>query len=128
MASKLAGQPHAVWFWHLLDGRMQGVVLFRAEIKQMLWHPTSPGTLVVITQCRDPVVYVCLSGSPPEAVSIPSLQGVRSARWEATWIKCQQTQSQLFMLSSAKAFDVGIFEIETEGEADRLVFRSTLDG
>ena len=116
LAVKDDARPKLVWIWRVPGMEPIAVLTFHENVRQLLWHPTEPETLVVITARKEAVVYAWLNPSKPPAVGMVPLPANLKAtgRYEGAWIANEVGGRKLFMLSSPEAFDVGFMD-EREG-------------
>jgi hypothetical protein len=125
IATKDSTRPRTVWIWTTASSIPQTVINFREPVKQILWHPTLPNVLLVITNQKEPTVYVWRDQSTAPAIGIVPLPvgGKGSARFEGNWLPNAVSGRNLFMLSSPEAFDIGFLQ----GRSDGVFFESVLE-
>ena len=124
LAVKDDAKPKLLWIWRVPGTEPTAVLTFNENVRQLLWHPTEPATLVVITARKESVLYAWQSPSKPPVVGMVPLPTSLKAtgRYEGTWLPNEVGGRKLFILSSPEAFDVGFVE-EREGA---LLFDSVL--
>lgn len=125
IATKDSTRPRTAWIWTAASSIPQTVINFREQVKQILWHPTLPDVLLVITNQKDPTFYIWHDQSTAPAIGIIPLPagGKGSARPEGIWLPNEVDGRNLFMLSSPEAFDVGFLH----GRGDGVFFESILE-
>jgi len=106
IATTLENYLKAVWLWQPYRSDPHTVIVFRENIKQILWHPTLPNVLLVITNQKRPMVYMWYQEMlPPAAGEIP-VSNTQSNKWEVQWVN-ESEERRTFMLASTKSFDIG---------------------
>jgi WD40 repeat protein len=125
IATKDSTRPRTVWIWPIASPIPQTVLNFREHVKQILWHPTLPNVLLVLTSQKDPTVYIWYDQGAAPAIGIiplsPSSKG--SGRFEGCWLPNEISRRHVFMLASPEAFDVGFLDARRDG----IFFESLLE-
>jgi hypothetical protein len=124
IATKDSTRPRTVWIWPISSKVPQTVLNFREHVRQILWHPSLPHVLLILTSQKEPTVYVWHDqGIAPAIGVIPlSTSGNRATRFEGSWLPNEIAGRHLFMMSSPEAFDIG----SLDGRGDRVFFESVL--
>ena len=124
LAVKDDARPKLVWIWRVPGTEPIAVLTFHENVRHLLWHPTEPATLVVITARKESVFYAWTNlAKPPVVGMVPLPTSLKTTgRYEGAWLPNDVGGRNLFMLSSPEAFDVGFVE-EREGA---LLFDSVL--
>jgi hypothetical protein len=124
IATKDSTRPRTVWIWLIASPIPQIVLNFREHVKQILWHPALPNVLLVLTNQKEPIVYIWHDhGTAPAIGIIPlSANSKISGRFEGSWLPNHIDGRHLFMLTSPEAFDVGFLN----GRNDGIFFESVL--
>lgn len=96
---------------------------FRSEIKQILWHPTIPNILGLMTNDRQPTIYMLYNFEyEPAKVELPFENITPSSRWEICWVKNAATARCPLLVSSNSQFSVGFLSLSK----DLVVFEPLL--
>ena len=124
IATKDAARPKAVWIWQKLSTELQTVLTFRENVWQLLWHPSLANVLVVITNQKEPTVYLWHDSTQAPSIGlIPTAAARRGAsRLDGTWLPNEVSGRFLFLMSSLEAFDVGFMD----AMANKVFFDSVL--
>ena len=124
LAVKDDARSKLVWIWRVPGTEPIAVLTFHENVRHLLWHPTEPATLVVITARKESVFYAWTNLAKPPVVGMVHLPTSlkTTGRYEGAWLPNDVGGRNLFMLSSPEAFDVGFVE-EREGA---LLFDSVL--
>jgi hypothetical protein len=130
VATKDSSRPWLVWIWHLASAQTLALVSFRDRIKQILWHPTDPEILVILTITKQPIFYIWHAGQEQILVSegLATNGGMEMSDCEAKWLARHDQESQesqepsLLFLSWPRRYDAGIMSVDGKG----AVFRSVL--
>lgn len=124
IATKDSTRPRTVWIWPISSTVPQTVLNFREHVRQMLWHPSLPHVLLVLTNQREPLVYIWHDNGRAPAIGIIPLSASSkgAARLEGSWLPNKISGEHLFMMSSPEAFDIGSLDYRS----DRVFFYSVL--
>jgi hypothetical protein len=124
IATKDGTRPKTLWMWQTSSTIPHAVLNFRENIKQILWHPLLENVLVVVTNQRDPTIYVWHDWIHAPAIgSVPAAAAAKGAyKFEGSWLPSQVADQCLFMMSSSDAFDIGF----VEGKDGDVFFESIL--
>jgi hypothetical protein len=125
IATKDSTRPTTLWIWTTTFSIPQTVISFREQIRQTLWHPKLPNVLLVITNQKEPTIYVWHGPSTAPAIGVIPLPsgGKGLARFEGIWLPNEVDGRHLFMLSSQEAFNIGFLH----GSGDGVFFESVLE-
>jgi hypothetical protein len=112
IATKDGTRPKTLWMWQTPSTIPHAVLNFRENVKQILWHPFLANVLVVVTNQKEPTIYVWHDWTrAPTIGSIPAAAAARGAyKFEGSWLPNQVADQCLFMMSSSDSFDVGFVE------------------
>ena len=113
IATKDITRPKIVWIWHKSSPLPHAVISLRESIRQLLWHPSLPHVLLIITSHKDPIIYAWHDPTKAPAVGYASLKS--HGKFEGSWLPNRFAERHLFMLSSPEAFEVGFLE-HNEGQ------------
>ena len=122
LATTVADNSRVLWLWQPEHPDPHTIIVFENSIRQILWHPRRPDVLLVTIAQRLPVVHIWYGETkPPTTCTIP-LGDPSPTRFDATWLPQEAGGRSPLLLTSAKAFNVGL--IEAQGDA--IVFDSLL--
>ena len=123
-ATKDSTRPKTLWVWQTPSTAPYAVLNFRENVKQILWHPFLANVLVVVTNQKEPTIYVWHDCTHAPAIgSIPAAAAAKGAcKFEGSWLPNQVADRYLFMMSSSDAFDIGFIE----GKDGDVFFESIL--
>jgi len=87
-------------------------IMFKDNVKQVLWHPSLPTNLVITTVQKDPTIYICHAvDQAPAIADVPIRPATKgTGRFKGTFIQTDMGRNCLFMLTSPEAFEVGFIE------------------
>ena len=124
IATKDGTRPKTLWMWRTPSIIPHAVLNFRENVKQILWHPFLANVLVVVTNQKDPTIYVWHDWTLAPAIgSIPAAAAAKGTyKFEGSWLPNQVADRYLFMMSSSDAFDIGF----VEGKDGDVFFESIL--
>jgi hypothetical protein len=124
IATKDGTRPKTLWVWQTPSTIPHAVLNFRENVKQILWHPLLANVLVVVTNQKDPTIYVWHDWTLAPAIgSIPAAAAAKGTyKFEGSWLPNQVADRCLFMMSSSDAFDIGF----VEGKDGDVFFESIL--
>jgi hypothetical protein len=112
IATKDGTRPKTLWMWQATSTIPHAVLNFRENVKQILWHPFLANLLVVVTNQKDPTIYVWHDWTQAPAIgSIPAAAAARGVyKFEGSWLPSQVADQCLFMMNSSNTFDIGFVE------------------
>jgi len=124
IATKDSSRPWLVWIWDFVSVQALAVVSFRDRVKQILWHPTDPEILVILTMTKQPMFYVWHAGEEHILVSegLAMNGGVETGDCRAKWLARRPHELPLLFLSWPRRYDAGILNLDGKG----AVFQSVL--
>ncbi len=122
LATTVADNSRVIWLWQSEHPDPHAIIVFENSIRQILWHPQRPEVLLVTIAQKLPVVYIWYAETkPPTPCTIP-FGDLSSTRFEASWLAQEAAGRCPLLLTSAKAFNVGLIEAQD----DAIVFDSLL--
>ena len=121
IATSLQSSSKLLWIWEPYQSEPHTVIFFRYPVKNVLWHPTLPHVLAVLTNQKRPIVYVWhqtnlgpISGEITLNHELHSHQPASSlsTRFSGLWLpSAMHTDGRVpFLLSSATKFEVGFLQ------------------
>jgi hypothetical protein len=124
VATKDSCRPWTLWIWDILTPLPLAVVNFSNRIKQLLWHPTVPEILVILTFRKDPLLYIWHAKKQQLLVlgGLNMNEDVETVDCEAKWLGGTLHEPPLFFLSSPHHYDAGIIDVDHDGVTFQSVF------
>jgi hypothetical protein len=121
IATTLQGSSKLLWIWKPRQSEPHTVIVFRYPVKNVLWHPSLPHVLAVITDQKRPIVYVWyqsnlgpISGEIALSHELHSHHPASSlsARFSGSWLpSARHTDGRVpFLFSSASRFEVNFLQ------------------
>ena len=127
VATKDASRPWTLWVWDILLSEPLAVVNFRDRIKQILWHPTDPEVLLILTVQKEPIIYVWDASQQRILIAEHTIVSgdAETAVYECKWLQGHVKESPLLFVGSPHSYDAGIVDFLEQGG---VVFESVLHG
>lgn len=124
IATNDSSRPWILWICDIVSSQPLAVVNFRDRIKQLLWHPTAPEILVILTIQKEPLFYVWHVTKQQLLISkdLTTIGDVGMSDCEAKWLGGHLHESPLLFLSWHRQYEAGIIEIDQDG----VIFQSVL--
>jgi hypothetical protein len=124
VATKDSCRPWTLWIWDIPTPHPLAVVNLSNRIKQLLWHPTVPGILVILTFQEGPLIYIWHSTKQQLLVleGLNMSDGKETVECEAKWLGGTPHEPPLFFLSSPHYYDAGIIDVHRDGVIFQSVF------
>ena len=114
VATVLMDNARTIWLLQPEHPEPHTVLCFHHAVRQVLWHPNQPHVLLITTIQKLPVVYVWHSETrAPACCNIP-LGDTTPARFEASWLDSMDQGRCPLLVTTAKAFTMGVLQ-EEEG-------------
>lgn len=112
LATVTADNTKALWLWQPGHSDPHTILMFQKAVHQVLWHPKRPDVLLIIAAQKQPMVFVWHSeAKAPVPCSIP-IQSPNSTKYHGAWSSRSMQGRHPFMLTTTKAFEVGMLEEE----------------
>lgn len=112
VATVLMHNARTIWLWQPEHPDPHTVLCFHHAVRQVLWHPVQPHVLLIVTTQKLPVVYVWHSETrPPASCNVP-LGDTTSTRLEASWLGSTDQGRHPLLVTTAKAFTMGLLQEE----------------
>jgi hypothetical protein len=123
VATKDSSRPWIVWIWDLASLQTLAVVSLRDRAKQILWHPTDPEILMILTVSKQPIFYIWHAGEDILISEELAMKGALDmSDCEAKWLARRPQELPLLLLSWPGRYDAGIINLNGKG----AVFQSVL--
>ncbi|KEF57053.1 uncharacterized protein A1O9_07243 [Exophiala aquamarina CBS 119918] len=133
IATSLQGFTKMLWIWKPRQSEPHTVIIFRHPVKNVLWHPTMPHVLAVVTNQKRPIVYVWYQpnlGPIRGQITLNhemhsnQLVSTLSTRFSGSWLPAaKHTDGRVpFFFTSATRFEVSFLQ-SLNGE---VIFESAL--
>ena len=124
IATKDSSRPRRLWIWPVSSQVPLTVLNFREHVKQILWHPSLPNVMLILTSQKEPTVYIWHNQGIAPAIGIVPLSASHrgTGRFMGSWLPNETSGRHLFMMSSPDVFDIG----SLEGKSDGVFFESVL--
>ena len=138
LASTSGVMPGTVWIWQGFRSPL-AIMNLRDPVRQVLWHPSIPDALLIITASLPPRIHLWTRRSEPKSTTISlSKNDATSGKVEVRWAGNRSDgfedeeelqkigeadEDYLFVITNEKCFDLGF--IEKTGED--VKFRSILN-
>jgi hypothetical protein len=125
VATKDSSRPWIVWIWDIASVQTLAIVNFRDRVKQILWHPTDPEILLILTITKQPMFYIFYAREQQVLISegLATNGSSEMGDCEATWLPGHLHELSLLFLSWPRRYDAGIINIDQKG----AVFQSVLN-
>ena len=126
IATVVADNPKAVWLWQTDHPEPHTIILFQENVQQILWHPKRPEILLIVTGQKSPVVYVWYSETKaPSPCGIP-MEDMGSTKYQGHWLSRSIQGRHSFMLTTTKALELGMLEVDGGSVLFKSLLRNTL--
>ncbi|KAK2762273.1 hypothetical protein FQN54_001283 [Arachnomyces sp. PD_36] len=98
--------PSVVWIWSVTASRpkLTAVLVLENNVRQLLWNPVNPDSLLITNECHTPTVHEWVTHSAPKVSHVPIKPD--GGKHEATWLKDVAAHS-VFLFGSSREYVVG---------------------
>ena len=105
--------PNVVWLWTFVDSlpKLTTILIQEHNIRQLLWNPIKPDTLLVTNEGNPPTVHEWTIHCKPRIAHVPIKPD--NGKYEATWLE-EMAESSLFLFGSTREYLVGRFYLDSE--------------
>lgn len=108
--------PNVVWIWSIIgwQTKLTSVLILEYDVRQLLWSPVKPDTLLITNECHTPTVHEWVAHRDPRICHVPIKP--EGGKHEAAWLG-QLASRSIFLFGSNREYIIGrIYEGSEEFE------------